>query len=74
LPLPGVLGGALPAGPLFHPIADARMPNGFLLQGCGVMLSLDESTARAMRDAIEAGLAHLRATRATATTGRRAAA
>ncbi|KMS54710.1 hypothetical protein [Sphingobium cupriresistens] len=60
LPPLGVLGGALPAGPLFHPIADARMPNGFVLTGCGIAISLDESTATAMRDALSVGIGYLR--------------
>ena len=60
LPPIGALGGALPPGRLFHPIADTRLPQGFVLTGCGMMLCLDESTALAMRAAIDAGIAHLR--------------
>lgn len=63
LPPLGALGGALPPGRLFHPIADARFPEGFVLTGCGIALNLDESTAVAMRAAIEAGIDHLRAQR-----------
>lgn len=71
-PLPplGALGGALPPGRLFHPIADTRFPQGFVLTGCGMMLCLDESTAKAMRDALSVGIDHLRAAR----TGERRAA
>lgn len=72
LPPLGALGGALPPGRLFHPIADARLPGGFVLTGCGVMLCLDESTAKAMRDALTAGIDHLRAARLS-TCGRAAA-
>ena len=64
LPALGALGGALPPGRLFHPIADPRFPQGFVLTGCGVMLCLDESTAQAMITALEAGAAHLRRMRA----------
>lgn len=70
LPPLGVLGGQLPSGRLFHPIADARFPGGFVLTGCGIAINLDESTAAALRDAVTAGLDHLRSVR----TGRRAAA
>ncbi|MGW8204383.1 hypothetical protein ACWGM0_17790 [Sphingomonas bisphenolicum] len=66
LPPLGALGGALPPGRLFHPIADARFDEGFVLTGCGVMLCLDESTALAMRDALNVGIAHLRDRRASA--------
>lgn len=64
LPPIGALGGALPPGRLFHPIADTRFPQGFVLTGCGIMLCLDESTANAMRDALAVGIDHLRAARA----------
>lgn len=70
LPPLGVLGGQLPSGRLFHPIADGRFPGGFVLTGCGIAINLDESTAAALRDAVTAGLDHLRNVR----TGRRAAA
>lgn len=70
LPPLGVLGGPLPSGRLFHPIADGRFPGGFVLTGCGIAINLDESTAAALRDAVTAGIEHLRAAR----TGRRAAA
>lgn len=70
LPPLGVLGGQLPSGRLFHPIADGRFPGGFVLTGCGIAINLDESTAAALRDAVTAGLDHLRRVR----TGRRAAA
>jgi hypothetical protein len=70
LPPLGVLGGQLPSGRLFHPIADGRFPGGFVLTGCGIAINLDESTATALRDAVTAGLDHLRSARA----GRRAAA
>ncbi|ETI63003.1 hypothetical protein C100_14920 [Sphingobium sp. C100] len=63
LPAMGGLGGALPPGRLFHPIADSRFTDGFVLTGCGIALNLDESTAAAMRAAIDAGLDHLRARR-----------
>lgn len=63
LPEMGGLGGALPPGRLFVPIADSRFGDGFVLTGCGIALNLDESTAAAMRAAIDAGLAHLRARR-----------
>lgn len=66
LPPLGALGGALPPGRLFHPIADARFDQGFVLTGCGMMLCLDESTARAMRDALTIGIEHLRDRRAPA--------
>ncbi|MFZ2995930.1 hypothetical protein [Sphingobium sp.] len=64
LPALGALGGALPPGRLFQPIADSRFPQGFVLTGCGLSLCLDESTANAMRAAIEAGLEHLQGQRA----------
>lgn len=64
LPPMGALGGALAPGRLFHPIADARFAQGFVLTGCGIALNLDESTAVAMRAAIDAGIDHLRAQRA----------
>lgn len=63
LPPLGPLGGQLPSGRLFHPIADSRFPQGFVLTGCGMALCLDESTAKAMQAAIAAGLDHIRATR-----------
>lgn len=63
LPALSALGGALAPGRLFHPIADPRFPEGFVLTGCGVMLCLDASTAQAMRAAIDAGLAHVEAMR-----------
>ncbi|SEQ59927.1 hypothetical protein [Sphingobium sp. YR768] len=63
LPPLGVLGGQLPSGRLFHPIADARFPGGFVLTGCGIAINLDESTAAALRDAVTAGLDHLRSVR-----------
>jgi hypothetical protein len=63
LPEMGGLGGALPPGRLFVPIADSRFGEGFVLTGCGIALNLDESTAAAMRAAIDAGLDHLRARR-----------
>lgn len=66
LPPLGALGGALPPGRLFHPIADARFDEGFVLTGCGLMLCLDESTALAMRDALSVGIEHLRDRRALA--------
>ena len=47
-------------------IADARFDGGFVLTGCGLMLCLDESTALAMRDALNVGIAHLRDRRAPA--------
>lgn len=59
LPPMGVLGGALPGGRLFHPIADSRLPHGFLLAGAGLMIGLDESMATAMRDTLNEGLAHI---------------
>jgi hypothetical protein len=49
---------------LFHPIADSRFDAGFVLTGCGMMLCLDESTALAMRDALNVGIEHLRDRRA----------
>jgi hypothetical protein len=60
-PLPPltVLGGALASGRLFLPIADSRLPSGFVLQGCGVALALDEAAARSARDAIDEGLRHI---------------
>eukprot|EP01136_Pigoraptor_vietnamica_P018423 Opistho-1_new@64812 len=70
LPPLGVLGGQLPAGRLFHPIADGRFPGGFVLTGCGIAINLDESTAAALRDAVTIGIEHLRAARS----GRRAVA
>lgn len=70
LPPLGVLGGQLPSGRLFHPIADGRFPGGFVLTGCGIAINLDESTATALRDAVTAGLDHLRSVR----TGRMSAA
>lgn len=60
LPALGPLGGALPSGRLFHSIADARFPEGFVLTGCGLALNLDESTAMAMRAAIDTGVEFLR--------------
>jgi hypothetical protein len=54
----------LPSGRLFHPIADARFPQGFVLTGCGMALCLDESTAKAMQAAIAVGLEHIRHIRA----------
>lgn len=63
LPAMGGLGGALPPGRLFVPIADSRFGEGFVLTGCGIALNLDESTAAAMRTAIDDGLEHLRARR-----------
>ncbi|SCW77411.1 hypothetical protein SAMN02927924_02795 [Sphingobium faniae] len=71
LPPLGALGGHLPPGRLFHPIADSRFPQGFVLTGCGMALCLDESTATAMQAAIAAGLDHLRQVRSG---GRRIAA
>lgn len=59
LPALSALGGALAPGRLFHPIADPRFPEGFVLTGCGIMLCLDTSTAQAMRAAIDVGLAHV---------------
>src|SRR3546814_12101636 len=56
LPPRGALCGQLPPGRLFHPIADSRFPQGFVLTGCGMALCLDESTATAMQAAIAAGL------------------
>lgn len=64
LPPLGALGGPLPSGRLFHPIADARFPQGFVLTGCGMALCLDESTAKAMQAAIAVGLEHIRHIRA----------
>ncbi len=64
LPAMGGLGSALPPGRLFHPIADSRYPEGFVLTGCGISLNLDESTATAMREALAKGIEHLRAMRA----------
>ncbi|WIW88985.1 hypothetical protein K3M67_03105 [Sphingobium sp. V4] len=64
LPPMGGLGSALPPGRLFHPIADSRYPEGFVLTGCGISLNLDESTATAMREALAKGIEHLRAVRA----------
>lgn len=66
LPPLGALGGQLPSGRLFHPIADSRFPQGFVLTGCGMALCLDESTAKAMQAAIAAGLEHIRALRGDA--------
>lgn len=66
VPAFGVLGGQLPSGRLFHIIGDTRLPNGFLLSGCGLLVGLDESTALAMRSAIDAGIAHLRDVRGEA--------
>lgn len=59
LPALSALGGPLAPGRLFHPIADPRFPHGFVLQGCGVMLCLDESTAQAMMGALADGVAHV---------------
>jgi hypothetical protein len=64
LPALSALGGALAPGRLFHPIADPRFPEGFVLTGCGIMLCLDASTAQAMRAAIDSGLAHVAEMRA----------
>lgn len=60
LPALGALGGALPPGQLFHSINDTRFAEGFVLTGCGMALCLDESTAVAMRAAIDSGIDHLR--------------
>jgi len=59
LPPLGALGGPLPSGRLFHPIADSRFPQGFVLTGCGMSLCLDESTAKAMQAALADGIAHI---------------
>ncbi|WP_257554118.1 hypothetical protein [Sphingobium sp. CFD-2] len=59
LPPLGALGGPLPSGRLFHPIADSRFPEGFVLTGCGMSLCLDESTAKAMQTALADGLSHI---------------
>ena len=59
LPPLGALGGPLPSGRLFHPIADSRFPQGFVLTGCGMSLCLDESTAKAMQAALVDGIAHI---------------
>lgn len=64
VPQTGALGGAVAAGRLFYPVADPRFADGFVLTGCGIALNLDASTAEAMRAAIDAGIAHLRAMKA----------
>ncbi len=59
LTAPGMLMPGVGAGRIFHPLADARVPDGFVLSGCGLQLWLDASTARSMRAALDAGLAHI---------------
>lgn len=60
LPALGALGGALPPGQLFHTINDTRFAEGFVLNGCGLALCLNESTAVAMRAALDSGIDFIR--------------
>jgi hypothetical protein len=56
----GTLGGPLPSGRLFNAFADDRMPGDFVLAGMGFAIRLDLPTARAMREALDMGIAHVR--------------